>query len=622
MKAFFKKISSIIKAHKIWTIIILIAIIGGGYYWYATVKADATVTQYTLKRATLGTIAKTVSGTGQVTAQNQRDVESQVSGTLKSIDVSIGQEVKTGDLIATIDPTDAANSLQSAKIAYAKLVEAPTQAELDSANDSVAQAYSSAYSSISNAFIDLQTVMPGLNTLLYGKGEFLSDQEASYLTTPAQAYRLEAGTSYDAANIQYTNTLIEYKALTRQSSTSTIAQVLDDTYALTKNVANTLQETQNTINYIVTYQSDYMAKDASSAQSEVTSWSNSTNSDVSSLLSAETSITSAVNSLNTLTTGATDLDMQAQQLSLDEAEQTYDKYFIRAPFDGIIGRIPANVGDSIGGSTVIATVVGENKMTTISLDEVDAAQVKAGDPVTMTFDAIDGLTATGTVSSVDLVGTVSSGVVSYNVKINIDTKDDRILAGMSINVVITTEERDNVIVVPSSAITTQGKNSFVKVVNYTPINRPVNASSTASSSTYRMMNASSTAFASSSRMTSARASAVTVTVTASTVTPQSTQVTLGLSDDTNMEILTGLSAGQWIVTKTTSVSSSNSSSNTSSSLLNMLGGNRTGNRTAGTTGAARTTTSSSGSSAARTTTSSSGSSGGNTGGAGGPPGGF
>lgn len=585
MKSFFKKIGGFVIAHKIWTGIIVIAVIGVGYGVYHYTR-PAALPQYTIARARMGNIVQTVTGSGQVSAANQLDVTSQVSGTILSINAKVGQRVHKGDLIATIDPTNALNALNNAKIAYAKLTQAPKSTDLSNAENSVSQSYGTAFNAISSAFIDLQTVMPGMNTLLYGQGTFLSDQQSSYLTTTARTDRLQAGISYDSANAEYATVLAEYKSLTRQSATSTIAEVLADTYALAKSVANALQNTQNTITFITTYQPDYLTKDASSATSEVVAWSNAMNSDISALLSSQNGIASAENSLTNLIVGANTLDIQSQQLALDQAEQTYSNYFIRAPFDGVIGRIPVNVYGQASGSTVIATVIGNQKIATLSLNEVDAATVKAGDKVSLTFDAINNFTATGTIAEVDLVGTVSSGVVSYGLKVAIDTTDSRINPGMSVNAIITTNEIDNVLVVPSAAVKTQGNKNYVQVLDSSVVSQylstlaaanGITASSTRESfasttGQFNNGNASTTrqfgaGFSGGMSGGSGRSTSITIS---SAVTPTNQPITIGASDGSNTQILTGIATGTWVVTKTVA-GTSQTTTTAAPSLLSSLG---------------------------------------------------
>jgi multidrug efflux pump subunit AcrA (membrane-fusion protein) len=602
----FKRSWNLIKAHKIWSGIVIIAIIVGGYYWYKSASAANVTPSYQIVRVRNGNIVQTVTGTGQVVAANQISIQSQASGAITSINVSVGQHVNQGDLIATIDDTDALNSLNSAKLAYAKLTEAPKTTDLSNAQNSVAGSYGTAFNAISNTFIDLQTIIPGLNTLLYGQGTFLSDQQSTNLTSTGQTYRLDTGTKFDLANTQYQTVLQEYKALSRTSATSTILQTLSDAYSLAKAVANTMQSAQNTVTFITTSQPNYLAKDAATAESEVVTWSNTVNSDVSSLLSAQTGIASAENSLTNLVVGADPLDVQSQQLSLQQAQQTYDNYFIRAPFAGTIGLIPVNVYGQAGNGTSIATIISDQMMATLSLNEVDAAKVKTGDPVSVTFNAINNFTATGTVAEIDQVGTVSSGVVAYGVKVAINTADSRILPGMSVNAAITTFELDNVLTVPSTAVKTSGNKSYVMVLASSTVSQYL-ATLAASSGLGTTSNAgrtgrsfasttggfASSTFASSTFARSANGigsgsyGAYAGTGGASNATSRTTTITtgaapinevvvVGQSDDTNTQIVSGLNPGDWVIVKTISASSQTASTAAAPSLLSSLGGGARG----------------------------------------------
>ena len=580
-------------AHKIWSIIIVVFVIAIGYYWYRSASSESAVPQYQIARARTGNIVQTVTGTGQVSAGNQLDVASKVSGTIQSIKVSVGQHVKAGDLIAAIDPSDAVNSLESARLSYAKLTAPPKDTDLSNAQNSVVQSYNSGLNGISSLLLDLQTIMPGMNDLFYGQGQYLGVAESSSLISTAQAYRAQAGASLDKARAEYQSLLASYGGISRQSATTTIANALGDSYALAKDVANALQNTQNAITYIATYQADYHPNAAATTKSNVTAWSNTINADVASLLSARNGISSAENALTNLVSGADPLDVQSQLLSLHQAEQNYADYFIRAPFDGVVGRIPISVYGQASNGTIMATVIGDQKIATLSLNEVDAAKVKAGDPVTITFDAINDLTATGTVAEVDLVGTVSQGVVSYAVKVAIGTADSRILPGMSASATIITDEKDGVLVVPSSAVKTQGNRSYVQVFDNpalpTASSNAGNANGTGSSTRSgfnRGRFASSTAtFASSTfsgtfngrSATAGQSFSQNRSVTISSATaPRAVDVTTGASDDSNTEITGGLSGGEWVVTQTIS---SQGQTTAAPNILNALGGNRGGNAT-------------------------------------------
>src|SRR5665213_1862688 len=101
-----------------------------------------------------------------------------------------------------------------------------------------------------------------------------------------------------------------------------------------------------------------------------------------------------------------------------------------------------------------------------TLNEVDAAKVNVGDKATLTFDAFPNLSLAGTVVELDPVGTVSQGVVNYNVQIGFtqpaDTSStEMVKPGMSVTADIVTQVHQNVAAVPNAAVHTLNGASYV-----------------------------------------------------------------------------------------------------------------------------------------------------------------
>ena len=536
MSTFFQKIKTFISAHKIWSALIIIVIIWGGYYYIQKTKASQTTTTYTISTVTNGTVITTVTGTGQVSANNQVAVNAQVSGTIDAINVKVGQGVKAGQILAHINSTSATQSLQSAQLSYDQLVQPAKTGDLANAQNSLVQSYSNAFSSVASTFTDLQTIMPGINSTLYGQTGFLSDQHSSYLTTTGQNYRNTAGQEFDKANIEYQTVLTEYRGLSPASATSSISKLLADTYAMASDVVKSLKDTQNTITFIVNSQPNYDPKDVTTAESDVTGWLNQSTSDNSSLLSAKNSIATNQNTLNNLMVGADSLQIQAQQLSLTQAQQNYAYQSVTSPIDGVVAKISATMAEQVSNGTAVATIVTPNEYATISLNEVDAAKISVGQKATLTFDAVNNLSLAGTVSEVDGIGTVSQGVVTYNVQIAFDSEDNRVKPGMSVNAAIITAADQNVLVVPSAAVKTQGNTSYVQELGQ--------------------------------KYSTAQESAGVTSITL----PKNFPVTVGLSDDTNTEIVSGLSAGDQVIIKTTITTGSSAGTKSAATAATTRGG--------------------------------------------------
>jgi HlyD family secretion protein len=239
------------------------------------------------------------------------------------------------------------------------------------------------------------------------------------------------------------------------------------------------------------------------------------------ILNAKRTIAESTESLKKLKEGTDPLDLQSSRLSvtqrehtLRDARETLANYFVRAPFNGTVATVAVRKGDSITSGTAVSTFITKDKIAEISLNEVDVAKVSVGQSVTLTFDAVDGLTITGKVIDVSTIGTVSQGVVTYAVKINFDTNDDRVRSGMSVSAAVVTEVKHDVVLVPNSAIKTQGNQSYVEV--FAP---PLLADTGAQG-------------------------------TISGTPPARVLVVTGASNDTATEILSGIDVGAQVVTRT------------------------------------------------------------------------
>jgi HlyD family secretion protein len=155
----------------------------------------------------------------------------------------------------------------------------------------------------------------------------------------------------------------------------------------------------------------------------------------------------------------------AAQNSLADAQQTLANYTVIAPFDGVIAKVSINKGDQASSGSAVVTLIAQQQFADVTLNEVDAAKVKVGDKVTLTFDAISGLTIAGQVSVISPLGTVTQGVVNYDVQIAFASQDARIRSGMSVSAAIVTEVDQDVVLAPNAAVKSQGTQKYVLILN-------------------------------------------------------------------------------------------------------------------------------------------------------------
>ncbi|MCL4397909.1 HlyD family efflux transporter periplasmic adaptor subunit [Patescibacteria group bacterium] len=180
---------------------------------------------------------------------------------------------------------------------------------------------------------------------------------------------------------------------------------------------------------------------------------------------------------------------------------------VTAPTSGIVSDLVLTPGmaitsttnsSNVPSATTVGSIVTNNAPTaTFSLSEIDATKVKEGQKATLTLDALPGTTFTGTVVGINRSGVVSSNVTTYPMVIQFDTSPEAVLPNMSVTANIITQTKDNALLIPTAAVTTQNGQSTVRVKDGNNI--------------------------------------------------QTVPVTLGVSSDTQTEITSGLTEGQTVI---------------------------------------------------------------------------
>lgn len=160
---------------------------------------------------------------------------------------------------------------------------------------------------------------------------------------------------------------------------------------------------------------------------------------------------------------------QARQ-SLEYAQKQLDEATITAPFDGVIAKIYAEEGDVIPPPTMASqAIIHLVDLTTMELnvevDEIDIPDVKVGQRAIIDVDALPEVEFEGEVTFVSSLAEEEAGVVLYEVKIAFNVPEGSGLrVGMSADADIIIAERQNVLLVPTRAITKDSQGNPVVTV--------------------------------------------------------------------------------------------------------------------------------------------------------------
>jgi HlyD family secretion protein len=598
--SFFSGLFRYAQRHKVQAGVAVLALLAVGWWGYGTYAKSVTTTQYVLAATHIAPIQQTVTGSGQVASEHQLNLSPKASGTLTGVYVKAGQQVAAGMLIATVDNTDAEKSLRDAQTSLESARISYLQSQSSNQN-TTEKARAGVFATSATVYSDINTTLSGIDTIMQG-----NEVSGSYAIKNVYAYsklfndapemvRLRDQLIADdtSAKSAYQSAYADYNAMSRTADPSSAAHLAGETYAAAQATAQVAKDLNDYLNAVKARYAPTDSSAPAALSGHITSslsYLSTSNTDVSSALGAKNDIETAIQAAGTsgdatLSEASAQLTYQKAQNAYQDAKDALANYVVRAPFAGTIAQVSLQKYDQAGASATVAVLVTKQQIATLSLNEVDAAKVKVGQPVSLTFDAVNGLTVNGSVAEVDTVGTVSQGVVSYTVKIGFDTDDARILPGMTVNATITTASKDNALVVPSSAVKTTNGQSYVEVASYTAPGFGMGSSTREASTSGQFRRASSTgAFGISTRTfaTGAMARAGGPTVDASSVTVHRVPVTLGITNDTMDEITSGLTPGEFVVSQ--SLNASGKATAQTPSVLNLFGPKRSGT---GAGGAAR-----------------------------------
>ncbi|MDI1290525.1 MAG: efflux RND transporter periplasmic adaptor subunit [bacterium] len=501
--------------------LVLAGAVVGGYFWLFHSTAEATTGRTVAVQS--GTVSETVTATGSVETAGTVDLSFTQGGTVDSLRVKAGDTVEAGERLATQDDATAKSSLTSAKRSYAQAVTAANQSSLSlqSGQRSVTDAQNTAklnkksnQLTLDNAKQDLADAKSSWSTSCLDPNGSCPSTDAWSQLRSAEAEVTNAKTAYDqavqtASADETTNNLKVNQSATNVASTQAKQTNDCNTYGSSStqctsandSLRNAQQSYDNTVNSqkVAAIQSQQslvnadaritsanvslkklQASLAKQAQDSIEAAQKSVDAAQlamkKSSASDQESIVRAQESLASLQAGAASVDTGAGSTTADDAaidvaregiksaNAALDETVLRAPVSGVVGTVTVEDGQTTAAGTPVLTLIPDASYEVVAnFSEADALKVAVGQPATVTFDALSGEDATGTVTAVDILPTTGGDVTTYGATITLDDVPDTLRDGMSASVVVTVDEATGVLWAPSAAVSTVGGVSTVTV---------------------------------------------------------------------------------------------------------------------------------------------------------------
>ena len=160
------------------------------------------------------------------------------------------------------------------------------------------------------------------------------------------------------------------------------------------------------------------------------------------------------------------MDKSKSDLAAAEVDLSYA--VIRAPISGTVASVSTQEGETVAASfaaPTFVTIIEDNALELVAMvDETDIANVRPGEAVRFTVEALPSQEMRATVKRIDPVATIISGVVNYPVTASIRKDAYLLKPDMTANISIQTEEHQ-ALVVPNAAIQRDSEDRFVYVLS-------------------------------------------------------------------------------------------------------------------------------------------------------------
>jgi HlyD family secretion protein len=447
-------------------IIVAVAAIAVGFFVWQRYnnqnKEGALLADLQTVVAERGTLVSTIGATGTVRSNQAAALNWQTSGTVDQIFVKVGDQVTKGQELASLAQTSLP---QNVIMAQADLVSAQKALE-DLMNSQLQQAMAlQAVEASQQALDDL--LNPDLQQALALQSIADAEKrvefaETAYLNTQTSADQ----TSIDVAESQV---VLARDALTKaQAKFAPLANKPEDNVARASAQSEVAQAQQKYDLAVRNYNSmlsaasvtDVSVAEAnlatakaqlSEAQRQYERIKDGANPSDVALLEAQ--LGDAQREWERMKDGPDPDDIAVAQARIAAAEATTNQKHITAPFDGVLTMRENKIGDQVApGAPAFRVDDLSRLLVDLEISEVDINQIKGGQEVSLTFDAIQDKEYHGVIFEVALVGTQVEGIVNFTVTIELSDADEDVKPGMTSAVNIITGQLDDVLLVSNRAV--------------------------------------------------------------------------------------------------------------------------------------------------------------------------
>lgn len=459
---------------KIILVATIITIAGTGTY---KVFFDKEENSYNFALVERKNVVKEVSATGQVRKGEKIDLSFKEGGKIEKIYVQVGEEVESGkelikletdQLLIQLSDARASLDLVRAECNNAQINYLNAKQNLENvkkiAEENLKSNYNEAMNVLEDSYLKSNNALNSINYIYRTYFDTGIGEEVREERNKAEAFNSQIKFYLDSAKLNPSNENIDlslskikdalngiYGNLNKTRESCEFGSYIDTVSSVDK---TSLDNQKGYINTVLNNLSNVVQ------EISLTKINNKSNID-----SAQASFNSAQANIK-----SGDIDLCESKIKKAEAnvsllENQISNSTIKSFIDGQIIKISKELGEQVlAGEIIISLIPEESFQIELNIPESDIGWVEVNDSAKIVLDAFSETEFSGRVIAVEPAETMISGVIYYKTKVSLETEDERIKPGMTADVTIIADSRENVLVIPQRAVIEKEEKKFVKLV--------------------------------------------------------------------------------------------------------------------------------------------------------------
>lgn len=466
-----------IKISRTWLVIIIIILIAVGYYVVKPLFKSPT-DAFVLEKVGKGDVLQEVSETGSVKATDNISLGFKTVGRIQNINVYVGNEVKRGQVLASIDASQLSSQLGNykaaldvAKAQYQKLLNGYTPEDIKIYQDT----RDAAQHDLDNEYISAINTLDDAYTKIYNSFNVVNNIQTSYFSLVDQQ-----GIKVNDSKIKINESMVNTKNYLDIAKASSDRENIDNAISQTINFLNNVSSALKIVRDM-TDESVYYTKISSADKASLDTQKTSINTALTSVTNLQQDIVAYKIALQKAESNLTlrraeprSEDIDVYKAQIEQAQANVNLYqsqlndtSLRSPIDGRITKVNSKIGEVVSTNESVINLLSSNPFQIkVDIYEQDIVNVKEGNTVKIILVAFPKQTFEGKVISIDPAEKIVDNVVYYEITIDFPNQPEGIKSGMTADITIETAKKENVLRVPKNAVENIDGKDIIQVANW------------------------------------------------------------------------------------------------------------------------------------------------------------